>query len=64
MSDTKKKYLIDSYIYFNIDLYNEYFDKYSTSDFDVFNKNFQSNLNIEYYIVLFILLFSLKEFKR
>lgn len=38
-----------------------YFNRWSAKDFNVYNTEKLNNLSIEYYIVAFIVLFSLKE---
>ena len=40
---------------------NTYFNKWSVKDFNVYKDETFNNLSIEYYIVAFIILFSLKE---
>ena len=40
---------------------NTYFNKWSVKDYNVYRDEIFNNLSIEYYIVAFVILFSLKE---
>lgn len=63
-SDQKNKNLIKAYNHFPINIHKIYFSKYESKDYNVYNKQYFDNLNIEYYIIIFIQLFILKEIKN
>ena len=53
--------IIKSYRYFKSDVYNDYFNKFSSKGFSYYNYEYLDALNTNYYIVGFMQLFVLKE---
>ena len=64
LKDKKNKNLIKAYNNFPINIHKIYFSKYESKDYNVYDKQYFDNLNIEYYIIIFVQLFILKEIKN
>ena len=56
--------LVKSYRYFKADVYSDYFDRTSSKNFGYYDFEYSNHMTTNYYIVLFMQLFLLKEVKR